>query len=279
MNTRRSVLLTALAVTLALLSTSCRGQSVIKRLPRTTKDITYATVGGQPMHLDRYVPSGSGPWPGILLIHGGAWSLERFTKDGPDIVPVAKALAKSGFLVAVPDYRLAPEFPYPAAVRDLQRALDWLVSQPDVIEDDVATIGGSAGGHLAALLALTGDSVGAWVGMSGVYDFNETMPPALELAVDTFLGSNDSRALRAEASPITYVGSDDIPAYMTNFRRDVVGLGKRPAVPSGQMREMASALRAAGVSVETDLVPRAGHAFSAWRFVGADVLDWLSRTL
>jgi dipeptidyl aminopeptidase/acylaminoacyl peptidase len=65
---------------------------------------------------------------------------------------------------------------------------------------------------------------------------------------------------------------------MTNFQHDVVGRN-RTAVPSDQMTDMETALRAAGVQAETHLIPGSGHAFSAWHVVGPDVLEWLSGTL
>ncbi len=69
-----------------------------------------------------YRPSGGGPFPAVLQVHGGAW----VNKDRTDNDFIAKALAESGIFVASIDFRMPPEAPYPASLADINLATRWL---------------------------------------------------------------------------------------------------------------------------------------------------------
>ena len=110
------------------------------------------------------------PGPTILFFHGGGWvigSLE--THDG-----LCRRLTNvTGRIVVAVDYRLAPEAPYPAALEDCASALDAIRAQADALgidSDDIAVMGDSAGGQMAAVLASRGASVSAQVLLYPVTD-------------------------------------------------------------------------------------------------------------
>jgi acetyl esterase/lipase len=100
-----------------------------------------------------YQPKGTGPFPTVLDLHGGAWnSKNRFAEE-----PMDRALAASGLLVVAVDLTLAPEAPYPACVQDANYAVRWLKAKAATWNGDVSKIGvygSSSGGHVAELLAM-----------------------------------------------------------------------------------------------------------------------------
>lgn len=145
----------------------------------------YATVDGTtlsafvyhpPTDALRSIESASGAsardagLPAIVLIHGGGWK-----SGAPDAEPYrAQFLARRGYVVASVEYRLAttPENRFPAAIHDLKAAVRWLRAHAQRLNIDpnrIAAVGGSAGGHLAALLATSAD-IAALEGTVGDHD-------------------------------------------------------------------------------------------------------------
>ncbi|MDN5670169.1 MAG: alpha/beta hydrolase, partial [Renibacterium salmoninarum] len=91
------------------------------------------------------------PGPALLWIHGGGYVIGTASQDDRLCQRFADAL---GIRVASVDYRLAPDFPYPAPLDDCYAALEWLTARPDVDATKIAVGGASAGGGLAAALAI-----------------------------------------------------------------------------------------------------------------------------
>jgi acetyl esterase len=111
------------------------------------RSVTDVDAGGVPAR--RYA-DGPDDAPVLLYAHGGGWVMgDLETHDG-----LCRHLAKAtGWAVLAVDYRRAPEHPWPAAVEDVQRALDWLRASPATDRRGVALAGDSAGAHLAAVVA------------------------------------------------------------------------------------------------------------------------------
>src|SRR5215469_14060651 len=120
----------------------------------TVSELEYRrTTKGRSLFARVYQPSGSGPYPVVLDLHGGAWN----AKDRRAEEPFDRALAAAGALVVAVDMTLAPEAPYPACVQDANYALRWLKAKAKNWGGDAARIGvfgSSSGGHVAELLAL-----------------------------------------------------------------------------------------------------------------------------
>jgi acetyl esterase len=116
------------------------------------RNIAIDGPGGE-LPLGLYRPSVDEP-PTLVFYHGGGWTLG--TLDSAD--DICRELAsRSGCLVASVDYRLAPEHPFPAAVDDALRALEWVTANADEFGADperIGVSGTSAGGNLAAATAL-----------------------------------------------------------------------------------------------------------------------------
>ncbi len=121
---------------------------------QTVSELEYRrTAKGRSLMARIYQPSGPGPFPVVLDLHGGAWN----TKDRHAEEPFDHAIAAAGALVVAVDLTLAPEAPYPACVQDASYALRWLKARAKAWSGDATRIGlfgSSSGGHVAELLAL-----------------------------------------------------------------------------------------------------------------------------
>lgn len=122
----------------------------------TVTTVTYTPADWpQQLQAELYRPEGPGPFPAVVVVHGGGWD----SRDRSDMHGVAKKLAKRGFVALNIQYRLAPRFRYPASLEDTQQAVRWLRANARRHGVDAARIGGwgySAGAHLVALAATAG---------------------------------------------------------------------------------------------------------------------------
>jgi acetyl esterase len=134
------------------------------------------TAGGRSLMARIYRPSGPGPFPVVLDLHGGAWNF----KDRLAEEPFDRALASAGALVVAVDLTRAPEAPYPACVQDANLAVRWLKANAGACDGDATRIGvfgSSSGGHVAELLAMRPRDPGY-----GALPLPET--PTLDASVD-----------------------------------------------------------------------------------------------
>lgn len=109
---------------------------------------------GRELKLDIYRPDDNEEYPVLIMVHGGGWS----SGDKSMQVPLAKQIAKQGYVTIPVEYRLSPEALYPAAVYDLKTAIRWIRANADEYNIDTSKIaisGCSAGGQLAALIGTT----------------------------------------------------------------------------------------------------------------------------
>jgi acetyl esterase/lipase len=214
----------------------------------------------------------------ILFVHGGGWRLGTRevsvpTWRGRRPSPFHR-LVTAGFAVASVDYRLSGEAVFPAQLDDVQAGLRWLHLRADELGVDTTRVvawGESAGAHLAVLLALTaGAHVEGWPDIAGVIDWygpadlttlaEQALPTAIARpgGPDTreaqLIGTpvEDTPDLARRASPITYVHPGAPPFHIAHGDADRF-------VPAAQSRQLAEALRGAGVTVELTEVPGADH--------------------
>ena len=117
-----------------------------------THDVDYLHVDGKTFKATIYQPEGTGPFPAILDVHGGAWVREDVRRDEhPDM---DRALAAMGMVVAAIDFRQSPQYRYPDSVADVNFALRWLranASKFNASPQVVGAFGSSSGGHLVLL--------------------------------------------------------------------------------------------------------------------------------
>jgi len=117
------------------------------------QDVEYLRHGNTSLLARLHRPKGSGPFPMVVEVHGGAWIREDRFKDGVMNEP----LAKSGVIVAAIEFRMPPEAAYPASMADINYAVRWLKSQAQALggrADRVGLMGTSSGGQQAMLAAM-----------------------------------------------------------------------------------------------------------------------------
>jgi acetyl esterase len=119
----------------------------------TIEDVEYLRHGDHPLLARIYRPSGAGPHPGVIEVHGGAWT----TNDRTVNVVIHEALARAGVVVVAVDFRMPPHAQFPASIVDINYATRWLKLRAkdfDVALDKIGGLGTSSGGHQLALSAL-----------------------------------------------------------------------------------------------------------------------------
>jgi acetyl esterase/lipase len=200
------------------------------------RDVRFHRAGGQQLRLDVTVPSapvpGGGPLrPALLQIHGGGWVIGDKREQG---LPLLGHMAAQGWVGFNANYRLSPRATFPEHLDDVTVALAWVrehAHEYGVDPDFICVTGGSAGGHLCALLALTADPpVAAAVPFYGIYDFTPAGAFGQDRRVyDMFLQSWVMKAFVDEepekyeaASPIHLVHPDAPPFLVVHGDRDTL---------------------------------------------------------
>jgi acetyl esterase/lipase len=248
------------------------------------RDISYDTEGkSEPRHtLDLYVPQGDGPRPVLLFLFGGG----LFQGNKEDYAKLGEFLAQKGWLTAIPNYRLSPKFQHPAHVSDAAAAFDWVADHARENGGDptrIAVVGHSAGGYLAALLALDSrylaarghspDEIAAVVPISGFFHVDRiapTRPPGV--------WGPEPRDWR-QASPALYV-SQDAPAMLLLYAD-----GDAPERRQ-ESQDLASALRNRGDrKIDVEQIADRDHISIIRKFgsendaTASRVLDYLAKTV
>ena len=216
-------------------------------------------------------PGGRDRSPGVVIIHGGGWSTPG--QKGKREYSIAADLCAAGYVCASADYRVVDlERPasarevYPRNLEDCRQAAVFLIEHAEeygVDPDAIGLIGGSAGGHLAALTALSSPDLGirAAVCLYPVGDIPHWHRRASRdmraiRAVELMLGGTPQQAPDAyrEFSPVSHAGPDSPPLLIVHGSLD-------PAIPVDESRHFHRRLREAGAASELIVVPGAGHSF------------------
>ena len=242
-------------------------------------DTTYASPSGMSLGFDFYRPDVVGPVPMVICIHGGGW----ISGDKSDMSEVAIGLASHGFAAACPSYRLAPHHPYPAPLDDLRSFVAYCREHAHdlgIQPDRIASLGNSAGGHLAAMVGLTGEErVNAVVDICGISDLSDPRADHFPISwafLDQFMQVpyEGHEALYRDASPVCHVTKDAPPFLIIHGEADDI-------VSTEQSMRLASSLSNAGVEHELHLLPNEGHGFSyhGWAEIERHFLRFLHERL
>lgn len=225
-----------------------------------TRDVVFSPQAWpQPLKADIYQPKGNGPFPAVLVLYGGGWR----SGDRKQLSSIAKDLARRGYVAVAASYRLAPDYIFPAQLRDVQLAVRWMRAQALDYHIDgtrVGVWGYSAGAHLAALLGgisaddplfEPGTTVSAVVAGGTPSDLTKFPGGTL---VPQFIGGPRSEKLAEyqAASPVRYVSAGDPPVFLYHGGMDKL-------VPLDHATDYKALLDAAGVPSELVILRGRGH--------------------
>ena len=249
------------------------------------KDVPYAAEHGKRGLLDVYRPAADterpdgGRAPVLLQVHGGGWTIGNKDQQG---IPLMQHMAAKGWVCVAINYRLAPRDPFPAQIIDVKRALAWIrehIEEYGGDPDYIAITGGSAGGHLTALAAVTPNdpayqpgfedadtSVAVAVPHYGVYDFaGSTGLRSAELMRDTFLAPrvvkqrwDDAPDVFEAGTPLLRVGKDAPDFFVLHGAHDSLVSVEQARLFVARLREVS------GATVVYAELPGAQHAFDVF---------------
>jgi acetyl esterase len=138
--------------------------------PYKTSDVDYLTVEGRTLQATIYRPAGPGPFPALLDVHGGQWTIPTSSRHGN--APVNKFLASHGMLVVAVDFRQDREHHFPDSMADVNYAMRWLRANAEEIgaaPQPIGALGTSSGGHLVMQNAMRpADSSYSFLPVAGV---------------------------------------------------------------------------------------------------------------
>jgi acetyl esterase/lipase len=258
----------------------------------TSYDVPFTTAGGAELRMDIAQPAmGDGPFPAILVIHGGAWHEGGREENHRYLL----ALARRGYVAASPQYRFCPRDTFPAQLEDVKAAVRFLRSNAKALKvdpDRIGAMGFSAGGHLALLLGMTGPTDGfdgpAARGIPsarvqavvdffgpadlGAKDFSDTARGFVQCLIGA--PAAEKPELAAKASPVTYVGSGDAPVLVFHGSRDTL-------LPPSQTVALMEKLSAAGVEGRVEFLLGAEHGWQGaeWERTWKETIEFFDATL
>lgn len=140
------------------------------------KDIEFAKPGGFSLTLDAYVPDGAGPFPTVIIVHGGGFA--RGDKQ-TYVPPLFEPLSQAGFAWFTINYRMHPQFKFPAPIEDIEAAIRFVKAHAKEYKVDLSRVvlmGESAGGALVSFVGVQNKSaikLAAVVPFYGVHDWQQ----------------------------------------------------------------------------------------------------------
>ena len=253
-------------------------------------DLEYGNAGGEGLKLDAYVPEGAGPFPVVILVHGGGWN-GGDKSGGPKkgyMAPMHEPLEKAGYAWFSINYRLAPKHQYPANIEDVETAIRWVKANAAKYHLDpqrIALSGESAGGHLiqlAAVRATAETRVAAVVPFYGRGTLVDDVQPGGELRANlaqlfgrkTF--DDVAQKMMREASPLLHIKRGLPPFLLVHGTAD-------QSVPYQQSVDWQARMKELGMTCDLITIKDGVHGMISWDSVDPtykqDVVAWLNRTL
>jgi len=259
------------------------------RMPRegvqVHSHIAYASAGKRNL-LDIYHPMEprEGGFPVLLQVHGGGWMIGEKEQQAK---PLMYHLAQRGWLCVAINYRLSPNAAFPAHIVDVKKSVAWIrdnIAEYGGNPEFIAITGGSAGGHLSSLAALTPNyapyqpgfeeadtSIQAAVPFYGVYDFLDRFDIRSEMSMEKMLADKVMQCSREQdpelwdkGSPLSNVNEGAPPMFVIHGTHDTL-------VWVEEARTFVSAMqKESGQAVVYGELPGAQHAFEVFHSVRTD---------
>jgi acetyl esterase len=231
----------------------------------TYTNVEFSRVAGVPLVMDAAVPRGEGPFPAVIMVHGGAWVRGDRRVD---VQPLFAPLSEAGFGWFSIDYRLMTDITqFGAAVGDVEAAINFVRARAAEFRIDpkrIALLGESAGGQLAAIAALNEAPDFKVRGVVALYAPTDLLalaqhsPFLSQWVHDNLLGSPLLISARLkQLSPIERVTRDMPPFLLIHGTAD-------PLVPFEQSLAMCDRMTVAGAPCELYAVKGAGHGMRWW---------------
>jgi acetyl esterase/lipase len=235
------------------------------------KDLIYGVAEGVDLKLDLYFPNriGSKLLPAVLYVHGGSW----VSGDKAGTFAEIEELVRRGYLVASVNYRLAPQWKFPAQIEDVKCAVRYLrahAAEYHLDPNRIGAYGASAGGHLVALLGTTDSSAGM-EGKGGYPEYSSRVQAVIDSFgptdftlygaklhprnKDVFGAASLDDPIIARISPLTYVSKDDPPFLILHGDKDEMVVLKHS-------ENLVDKLKNEGVPASLVVVKNAGHGFN-----------------
>jgi acetyl esterase len=276
--------ITKVSVSLALWSVAAFGQAGQYKVQ---EDIEF-TKTPVSQKMDAHIPPGKGPFPTVILVHGGGWTQGHKTINF--VTPLFEPLTRTGYTWFTIDYRLAPQYPYPAAVEDVEAAIRFVkehAKEYKVNPRKIVLMGESAGAHLVNLIGARNRpplNVAAVVSFYGPMDMVEfckqfdgkPMPASMKDFFQITSCDGAGAAKIREASPATYLSRKTPPFLFIHGTKD-------EAVPYSQSPLGMALLKKVGVSSDLITVQDGIHGVMNWekdpKFQGykAEMIAWLHK--
>jgi alpha-L-fucosidase 2 len=258
----------------------------------TQDGLVYGEAEGETLTMDYYAPKGQGIHAIAIIIHGGGYQRGN-SKSGSEAY-CADFLAPAGYAVFSINYRLAPKYPFPKMVFDVERAVRFIrhnAKSWDADPNEIALVGGSAGGFLSNMVGLlnaAGDpeakdpvdresaKVQAVVTLFAQSSF-ATVPlnKDVHALLDPLIQQKGEQEALKEASPITYVSKDAPPFLLIQGDKDEY-------IPFSEDTNLQAALQKVGVRCDIIRIPGGTHGTGNWHTIPGvppwerQMVEWLN---
>ncbi|MEO8735121.1 MAG: alpha/beta hydrolase [Edaphobacter sp.] len=249
----------------------------------THEGLVYGVADNQQLTMDYYAPKGDDIHPIAIIIHGGGY-IGGTSKNGSEAY-CADFLVPAGYAVFAINYRVAPKYPYPDMVSDVERSIRYLrynAKKWNADPEKIVLVGGSAGGFLSNMVGLlnaSGDpnaldpidresaKVQAVVSLFAQSSF-ATVPlnANVHALLDPLIQAKGEKEALREASPITYV-TKNAPPFL-----QIIG-DKDEYIPFTEATNLQAALHKDGVRCDIIRIPGGMHGTGGW-YKLPNVPDW-----
>lgn len=276
----KALVLSALAASFVVMFSSPNFTAAMGERLEISDDVLVEKFPNRSLYLDFARPTGNGPFPLIVLIHGGGWS----SGNRKQMRQYMLNLAKSGYAAACVEYRLSSEAKYPAQINDSAQAINHLIDRAaeyKINTSKIALYGISAGGHVALILSGVQNDIEskslplirlhapirATASLAGPTDLSKKFPPLLQGLVNRLFSKNhrmNKQAIALDhlfASPTTFIDAHDPPILLVHGTEDKI-------VPFDQAQELISRCRQK--NADADLISIKGADHSG----GGNLNDW-----
>ena len=240
------------------------------------EDVEYNRHGGTPLLMRLYRPQGTGPFPIMVELHGGAWCRSDRLAD----VVIHESLSKSGVIVASLDFRQPPVAPYPASFQDIHYGIRWLKARATELgsrPDMVGSMGNSSGGHQAMLLGMrpfdTRYGALPLAGGSPVADATVRCVIMCSPVIDPIGRYHYAKELKAKGQPYPALVDEVLPCHDAYWQTEAAMAEGSPAraLEQGEQAQLPPVLYVQGTEDVAHPRPHLDRFVAAYRKAGGVV--------